>query len=402
MLALLTVIVAACGSATATGAPPATGAPQASDPVAEAGLPAPDFAWAFEGDGKASAGGMDVEFLGAHESSAHAVAFDGYTGHGMAAQGLVDTTRSFTLSAWANYAKLSPQSAVLAVLGDDSYAAALAVGGDSEWSFATKTTDTTGIEHAVQVQTAPVRAGNRWTHVVGVYDGDTGVIRLYIDGERVGEAAAGAPFSAKGPLTIGRGQYDGGPGNFWPGAIDSVAVYQSVLTDPQIASIHDSTRPTSLPPPMPAPDPSTYANGLLNGTWDFVLDEEGAEVLLQDYAAFVDSADKVTVRLGFDGHEWWEGVLFDGELILHNGEPEGSNGTFIIDGDKLVTTESEGDGVSTWTLTDDRLTLELVEFCSVEGPQQTCDIADPLAPEWKLPITIFNHTFTKSGDDPGY
>jgi hypothetical protein len=400
VLALLMVIVAACGSATATGAPPAsdappaTGSPQASGPVAEAELPAPDFAWAFDGDGKASAGGIDVEFLGAYESSADAVAFDGYTGHGMAAEGLVDTTKSFTLSVWANYAKAQRQSAVLGVLGDDSYAAALAVGG--------KTADITGIEYAVQVQTAPVRAGNRWTHVAGVYDSDAGVIRLYVDGEPVGEAATGAPFSAKGPLTIGRGQYDGGPGNFWPGAIDSVAVYQSVLTDAQIAAIYESSRPSSSPPPLPAPDPATYANGLLNGTWDFVLDDEGAQLLLEDYADFVDSADEVTVRLGFDDHEWWEGVLFDGELILHDGVPEGAGGTFIIDGNNLITTESEGDGVSTWTLADNRLTLELVEFCPAGDPQQPCERTDPLAPEWKLPITIFNHTFTKSGDDPSY
>ena len=408
LLTMLMVIVAACGSATASGdppppgTPPATGSPAATGSVAEAELPAPDYAWAFDGDGRASAGGMDVEFLGAYESSADAVAFDGYTGHGMAAEGLVDTTRSFTLSVWANYAKPRGQSAVLEVLGDDSYAAALAVGGDSEWSFATKTTDTTGIEHAIQVQTAPGLAGYRWTHVAGVYDSDAGVIRLYVNGERVGEAPTDVLFSARGPLAIGRGQYDGGPGNFWPGAIDSVAVYQSVLTDAQVAAIHESTRPSSSPPPLPAPDPSTYANGILNGTWDFVLDDEGAQLLLEDYADFVDSADEVTVRLGFDDHEWWEGVLFDGELILHDGVPEGAGGTFIIDGNNLIVTESEGDGVNTRTLADNRLTLELVEFCPVADPGQLCERVDPLAPEWKGPIILFNHTFTKSSDDPNY
>ena len=410
VLAFLLLAVAACGSAATSDEPTTTvadaHASTTEDAVARTAapvvLPDPDYAWDFNGDGKAGAGGVDVELLGAYETGADAVAFDGYTGHGMAAEGLVDTTDSFTLSAWANHAKPRGFSAVLGVLGDDSYAAALGIGYDAEWFFATKTADITGFENTVAVQTAPGVAGSGWTHVVGVYDSAAGLIRLYVDGERVGDAATDVLFSAKGPLTIGRGQFDGGPGNYWAGAVSRVAVYQSVLTDAQVTAIYESTRPSSPPPPLPAPDPSTYANGILNGTWDYVLDEDGAQLLLEDYADFVDSADEVTVRIGFDNHEWWEGILFDGELVLHNGVPEGAGGTFIIDGNELIISEAEGYGVNEWTLTENQLTLEIVEFCPIEDPEQTCYAADPLDPDWKLPIAIFNHTFTKSSDDPSY
>jgi hypothetical protein len=408
LLTMFIVIVAACGSATASGdppplgTPPATGSPAATGSVAEAEIPAPDFAWAFDGDGKASAGGMDVEFVGAYESSADSVAFDGYTGHGIAAEGLVHTTESFTLSAWANYAKLNGFSAVLGVLGDDSYAAALGIGYDSEWFFATKTADTTGFDNAVAVQTDPVVAGNRWTHVAGVYDSDAGLIRLYVDGKRVGEAATEGLFSAKGPLTIGRGQFDGGPGNFWPGAIDSVAIYQSVLTDDQVAKLSASTRPTSPPPPMPAPDPSTYANGILNGTWDVVLDEEGAKLIIENYANYVDAADEVVVRIGFDNHEWWEGKVLDGELILEGGVPEGSGGTFVIDGAELILTDRAGYSVYAWALDGDQLTIKLIEGCGTEGVEQVCSDRTEIEAEDPFVTLIMDNTFTKSSDDPNY
>jgi hypothetical protein len=330
--------------------------------------------------------------------------FDGHTGHGITtAPGPLDTTASFTVSAWVNYGAVSEIAAAVSQLGDVTGIFQLGIGEHAQWWFMMKTKDQSGLENSVWAEGPGTTPASEWTHLVGVSDQEAGVLRLYVDGKKEAETPFDAPLKAVGPMTIGRAQFDSNPGNFWPGSIDSAAAFQTALTDAQVTQLHDRTRPSQPPPPMPAPDPKTYANGILNGTWDFVLDDEGAQLLLEDYADFVDSADEVTVRLGFDDHEFWEGVLFDGELILGpGGVPEGAVGTFVIDGNNLITTESEGDGVSTWTLADNRLTLELVEFCPVADPGQQCERADPLAPEWKLPITLFNHTFTKSSDDPSY
>ena len=90
---------------------------------------------------------------------------------------------------------------------------------------------------------------------------------------------------------------------------------------------------------MPEPDPSTYANGILNGTWDYVYDDEDAQVILADFAEFVDDADEVIVRIGFDDHEFWIGFLFDGVMPMYGGFPEGAGGTITIEDDVLITDE---------------------------------------------------------------
>ncbi|HUS42343.1 MAG TPA: LamG domain-containing protein [Ilumatobacteraceae bacterium] len=355
-----------------------------------------DFGWALDGDGSARSGGIDVELAGAFEASSGAVSFDGYTGHAVTSGPVpLDTTQSFTLSAWVNYAKRSAFIAAVGLLGDDSYAAALAIGDEGQWLFATKTQDVTGVEHAVVVEGGAASPGDSWTHLAGVYDAEAGTTAFYVNAELAGEASTGPLFAASGPLTIGRGQFDGGPGNYWSGAIGDVAVFQKALTADEITTLQETTEQPEPAPPMPAPDPSTYANGILNGTWDYVYDDEDAQIILADFAEFVDDADEVIVRIGFDDHEYWIGFLFDGVMPMYGGVPEGAGGTITIEDDLLITDEGFGSGVHSFVLADDSLTLTFLEGCDWEAPEPQCsDVGDPLG------LLVSEHTFTKSSDDP--
>jgi hypothetical protein len=355
-----------------------------------------DVGWALDGDGSARSGEVDVELSGAFEASTDAVSFDGYTGHAVTSgPSPVDTTQSFTVTAWVNYAKRSGFMTAVGLLGADSYASALAIDDDGEWVFATKTKDLTGVENATVVEGPAATPGTSWTHLAGVYDAAAGTTAFYVNGELAGEASTGPLFAAGGPLTIGRGQFDGGPGNYWPGAIGDVAVFQKALTGDEINTLYDTTSQLSPAPPMPEPDPSTYANGILNGTWDYVYDDEDAQVIIADFAEFVDDADEVIVRIGFDDHEAWIGFLFDGVMPMNGGSPEGAGGTFTIEDDVLIFDEGFATSYHRFDLDGDALTLTFLEGCDWEAPEPQCsDVGDPLG------LLVTEHTFTKSSDDP--
>lgn len=146
---------------------------------------------------------------------------------------------------------------------------------------------------------------------------------------------------------------------------------------------------------------SPVANGGdLRGTWDHELDPAQAQLILDNYR--IDSAEEVVIRLGFDGSAFWEGVLFDGELYLVDGVPEGEAGTFTIQDDLLITTAPDGifKVIYRLELDGDELTLTLVERCPLVNlcmeDRALIEERDPLL------MVVWEHTFVKSGSDPSY
>ena len=102
--------------------------------------PLPIAVWNLDGDGTASVGNSALAFSGAYEFSDTAVAFDGYTGNAStSAPGPIDTTASFSVSAWMNYAdRVSDFSVAICQLGEVTCAFALGVGDTSQWWFGMK------------------------------------------------------------------------------------------------------------------------------------------------------------------------------------------------------------------------------------------------------------------------
>ena len=400
---MLVIVIAITACATQNELPPqvptATIASASPNPSES---PVPVAAWNLDGDGSASVGNSALEFSGAYEFSDTAVALDGYTGSGStSAPGPIDTTVSFSVSAWVNYAdRVSDVSTAVSQYGEVSYAFALGVGETSQWGFTMKREDRTGGQYGVRINGTQAVPSKSWTHLVGVYNQDAGMLHLYVNGEPQPEVSFAEPFKANGPLTLGSSQFNSRPGNFWPGAIGEVAVYQAALTAEQVAGIYQTTKPSSPPPPQPAPDPSAYANGILNGTWDYVIsDEDTRQFFLSDYGV---TADEVRVRLGFNNHQWWQAPVFDGEPFFVNGIPEGDLGTFRIEGDRLIQIGAHGQAQITyaWVLDDDQLTLTVVEECDVTPSGLNC--RDDRSQMDSGMIMVTEHTYTKSGEDGSY
>lgn len=364
--------------------------------------PVPVAAWNLDGDGTASVGASALEFSGAYEFSDTAVALDGYTGNAStSAPGPIDTTTSFSVSAWVNYAdRVSDFSVAVGQLGQVTGAFGLGVGDKSQWWFGMKREDRSGPEYGVRIDGTEAVPSKSWTHLVGVYDKEAGMIHLYVNGVPEAEAEFTALLKANGSLVIGHGQSNSHPDSFWPGAIGEVAVYQTALTAEQVAEIYQTTKPSSPPPPQPAPDPSTYANGILNGTWDYVVSNEDArQFFLSDYGV---TADEVRTRLGFNNHQWYQVAVFDGKPSFVNGVPEGDAGTFRIEGDRLIQIGAQGrvQVTYTWVLAGDQLTLTVVQECDVTPTGLNCrDDRSQMDP---IMIMVTEHTYTKSGDDGSY
>ena len=142
----------------------------------------------------------------------------------------------------------------------------------------------------------------------------------------------------------------------------------------------------------------------LTGTWDYVLDEAGRDVVLESFVqeGFIDSANEVVTRIGFDGNDWWQGFLFDGELFLLDGVPEGDGGSFVLDEEQIVMTGAHGDARITyeWAIDGTSLSLTAVEECAVSESETTC--RDDQAEMDPVMLLVTDQTFTRSGDDPNY
>ena len=145
-------------------------------------------------------------------------------------------------------------------------------------------------------------------------------------------------------------------------------------------------------------------SGALVGTWDYEFDRAERRVILKNFAGLVEHADRVVVRLAFvDEDDWWLGFLFDGDLFLLHGVPEGDNGTYTVSGNRIATIGSHGEVLVTygWELQGRKLTLTALEECEVlAGDKVDCirDRAD-MDPLMRLAT---EHTYTRSGNDVTY
>jgi glucose/arabinose dehydrogenase/chitodextrinase len=82
---------------------------------------------------------------------------------------------------------------------------------------------------------------NQWTHVAGTYNGST--LRLYVNGTQVASQARTGNFLVTGtPLRIGGNTYGG---EFFPGRIDEVRIYNRALSAAEIQ--------TDMATPLPEP-----------------------------------------------------------------------------------------------------------------------------------------------------
>ena len=221
-------VIEASGSVGTTPAPPV--------PPGTPGLTGVGY-WPFdEGTGTVAADaadGHDATLVGGATwtagQSGSAVALDG-TGYADTGASILDTTGSFSVSAWVRLDSAGGAFAT-AVSQDGPANSAFFLqysGADGRFAFST-------VSGRALAPTAP--EVGRWYHLVGVRDAVAGQLKLYVDGQLAGTRAQCLLEPGPGHTVIGRGKYGGAPVDYWRGAVDEVHVYDRALSATEVAQL---------------------------------------------------------------------------------------------------------------------------------------------------------------------
>jgi RHS repeat-associated protein len=201
---------------------------------------------AFDSGGNSRANATGVTWSTAHGGSA---VFNGTSSYVATAGPVLDTARSFTVSAWVNPTDATRNRAVLAQEGNAEsgfYLKLDHVNGD-KWSFVMYNYDDAASPntYATSTSAAPL---NAWTHLTAVFDGPNKTLKLYVNGalQTTKALVTGfAPWSSDGPLTIGRLKYHSNGTDYWQGSLSDVQAYSRLLTDAEISSVYAGTAPVA-------------------------------------------------------------------------------------------------------------------------------------------------------------
>ncbi|MEV1069465.1 LamG domain-containing protein [Streptomyces sp. NPDC050263] len=177
----------------------------------------------------------------------NSVSLTGTTGYAATTASAVDTSKSFTVSAWVKLNSLTgTNSTFVSQNGAVNNGFQLYYSSGAQvWAFGRHSTDATGaVWRAVYGSKA---ATGRWTHLVGVYDATAKELRLYVDGKLTGTRDwTYTPWNATGPLQIGRKQASGAYGEYTNGAVSGVRLYPAALPPADASASGDVPKVTQL------------------------------------------------------------------------------------------------------------------------------------------------------------
>lgn len=152
--------------------------------------------------------------------------------------GLLDLQGSFTIGLWVRPRSL-PNSGLMSILSkDENYEFHLKPNGAINWWWQTTAPNATR-----QFDSSTRLPVGQWSHVLIRYaPGDQ---RIYINGSLAGQASfSGTPRANDDPLQLGADQNFAG--RFFNGELDEVRIYDSALSEAQIAAVVAERHPCAL------------------------------------------------------------------------------------------------------------------------------------------------------------
>ncbi|WNM29437.1 LamG-like jellyroll fold domain-containing protein [Streptomyces sp. Li-HN-5-11] len=167
---------------------------------------------------------------------------NGTSGYAVTASSALDTTNSFTVSAWVRLNSLSTNSTFISQEGVNADGFQLYYSTAYGWVFNRHASDVAS-PTIVRARSSATPVTGVWTHLLGVYDAQTQEIRLYVNG--VNDGSLNAPFTtpwkAAGPVDIGRRLYQGTWGEYMAGSIDEVTIWNRILSSEEVADLQAMT-----------------------------------------------------------------------------------------------------------------------------------------------------------------
>ncbi|MFD8914764.1 LamG-like jellyroll fold domain-containing protein [Streptomyces sp. NPDC059575] len=209
-----------------------------------------------------------------------AAKFNGTTAYLSTSGAVLDTTKSFTVSAWARLTRSDVNYTVLSQAGTNASGFQLYYSSYSNsWLFNRHQTDTVNPVIIRSFGTKPPVL-NAWTHLAGVYDAANQTIQLYVNGVPQGDPVAfTTPWKASGGLQVGRLWYNTAGRENFAGSIDEVKVWSRALADTEVA--HDAwledvdLSDGTAGDPVPALVAKWDATDMANATGTTVKDTSG-------------------------------------------------------------------------------------------------------------------------------
>lgn len=155
---------------------------------------------------------------------------------------VLDTTKSFTASAWVRLTDKSHDSVALAQAGANGSAFALSYSASvNAWVFNRYASDAVAPTNVRSTSTALPVVGV-WTHLMGVYDALGQTIQLFVNGIPQGAPVSyTTPWQATGGLQFARGQHGGGFSDYFAYQVDEVTVWNRILSEEEIADLQAMT-----------------------------------------------------------------------------------------------------------------------------------------------------------------
>ncbi|MFE9882269.1 LamG-like jellyroll fold domain-containing protein [Streptomyces sp. NPDC005784] len=173
-------------------------------------------------------------------SGSGAAKFNGTTAYLSTSGAVLDTTKSFTVSAWARLEKKDVNYTVLSQAGTNASGFQLYFSSTyNAWIFNRHQTDVAdpAITRSIGTKPPVLKA---WTHLAGVYDAAAQTIQLYVNGVPQGSPVpfTVTPWKASGGLQVGRLWHAATGKENFAGTIDEVKVWSRALADTEVT--HDA------------------------------------------------------------------------------------------------------------------------------------------------------------------
>ncbi|GLH95300.1 hypothetical protein Pa4123_05720 [Phytohabitans aurantiacus] len=166
---------------------------------------------------------------------------DGTTGFAETAGPVLKTERSFSASAWVYLTSVSGGDRT--VLGQDGNRVSVFEvrfdAASKKWAVVVPDSDVDSPARTVLLSTETARPWD-WIHLAVTYDATYKQLRLYVNGVLSAAKTGVTIQQSSGPLSIGRGRWNGANAGYFPQAIDDVRVFSGKLSGGEVRLVHDS------------------------------------------------------------------------------------------------------------------------------------------------------------------
>jgi hypothetical protein len=244
------------------------------------------------------------------QSTSGSLTLDGTSGYVKAGAPVIDTSQSFTASAWVYLVQTGVTRAAMTVGDGTGSSFNLQYNKELDnWTFSLPSDQSGNPTFYRATATTPLQL-NVWTHLVGTYDASTGAIKLYVDGVPQ-RPATGKAWRSNGFLTIGAA--GGGITDFFPGLIDSPQVWQRALSAQEVRDLAQTAAPLAQYNLGEAcgPDLNSKTSKVISQAAYWPMDE-GSGATANDVGRYADKAILTGGYTWTDGHAGGKAAHFDG------------------------------------------------------------------------------------------